>query len=81
MKYRSLQLYFVPFLKDGDSALASGANTNVLYPNLEEVLDELAVRLAVFRQSVPSGDVRNIGLPTGQSGVHDFDLSEAIEVG
>jgi hypothetical protein len=82
MVFLALWMIFLVFaLEHLDRGLSGWTDTDVLYSDAEEVLDELTVRLALGREVGPSFAVCDVRLPAGEGLVDDLDLGEAVEIG
>jgi hypothetical protein len=68
-------------LEDCDSRFPSRSNPDELDLNSQELLDEMDVIPAIWWELVELRAIRDIGLPSGKSGVLHLDAGEAIQVG
>jgi len=64
-----------------DGRVSSGTDTDPLDLDAQKVFDKLDILLAVFGERLESGAFRDVGLPTGEGDVFDFDVAEQVEVG
>jgi hypothetical protein len=57
------------------------SHSNVLNRNLEEILDELDVGSAVFWKFAKDLDLGDVGFPSWEGLVLDFNLAKSVKVG